>query len=423
MTKVKLLAAALVVTCLAAATLGWWTFAGQQETTEASPTLGIGMDADPSGNGATSLGSVDSCVSVSSDTTFDIDLFVTDVAELLAWDIYFTFDPSVVNVVGRDVNMFLAANAGSQDPVFDLSDALPDSSGRYRAAAADIECIPETPGPCESGSGVLARLTLEAVGPGLSPAAIPLYLGLGLGPTLVDVEGQRLGDVNGDELFDGPVSNAWIAVDQECPSEPPPPPTPWPTPSPTATPSPTPTATPTVPPDTPTPTPPLGTVNLRSGWNDSCYVGDTQSIEGALAGVLDDILAVYRLSDQGFDRWFPNRPDVNTIATVNPYDQLFILATREATWVHQPLQTPPASVSLVSGWNSVCYMGQLKDVAAATANIAGQFGIVYTLAPDQTWRRFIPGRPEVSNLAWLEPATSVLMLVTAQDDVLWVFDP
>jgi hypothetical protein len=67
-------------------------------------------------------------------------------------------------------------------------------------------------------------------------------------------------------------------------------------------------------------------------------------------------------------------------------------------------------------------MGASKTTEAATAGISDQIGVMYNLAPDQTWRRFIPGRPTVSNLGQLYPAASVLVLVTAPNGALWVFE-
>jgi hypothetical protein len=97
----------------------------------------------------------------------------------------------------------------------------------------------------DSGSGTLARLTLETIGKGLSPLELPQidFNGDGppdLGPTLSAVtfdELEHVGDVNGDELFDGPTGQARIAVDASCQA-------PTPTPSASTTPAPTPTPLP-----------------------------------------------------------------------------------------------------------------------------------------------------------------------------------
>jgi hypothetical protein len=162
---------------------------------------------------------------------------------------------------------------------------------------------------------------------------------------------------------------------------------------------------------------------LVGGWNNPCYVGPEQSIEDALADVVDHVVAVYRMrADQGFDRWFPNKPEASNITTVSPHQPLFILMGQYDFWPHEPSGTPPPSVSLARGWNSACYAGETKDVQAATGDIAEDIGVLYTLATDQKWLRFIPDRTDVSTLSQLESSTSVLMLITDGDGALWVFD-
>jgi hypothetical protein len=49
--------------------------------------------------------------------------------------------------------------------------------------------------------------------------------------------------------------------------------------------------------------------------------------------------------------------------------------------------------------------------------------VLYALAYEQSWRRFVPGRPEVSNLARLNQYAPVLMLVPEPGGVTWVFTP
>src|SRR4030042_1222981 len=71
-----------------------------------APALGqgvttLGVDADPTQsppNTATSLGSIESCVSVATNDTFDIAIFITDVVDLLSWETYLQYDGSVARV-------------------------------------------------------------------------------------------------------------------------------------------------------------------------------------------------------------------------------------------------------------------------------------------------------------------------------------
>jgi hypothetical protein len=72
------------------------------------------------------------------------------------------------------------------------------------------------------GSGVLARLTLEAAGPGvsdLSVRSVPTSAGAPVGPVLTDSDAQHIGDSDGDSFFDGAILDAQVAVDESCPAD------------------------------------------------------------------------------------------------------------------------------------------------------------------------------------------------------------
>jgi len=206
---------------LAAALLTVAALAGvivqDEESTAQGPTS-ISVDADPTGNTAASLGPIDSCVSVSTGDTFDVDILITDAVDLLAWEVYFVYDGSIISIVDHDVHMFQAADGESN--IFDFSEVLPDLDARYGVAAADLA---DPPAP-DSGSGVLARLTLKAVGPGVSPASVPPIDvnndgKIDLGPFLNDVRGDPIDDVDNDGFFDGEIFAAQIAVDTACPTD------------------------------------------------------------------------------------------------------------------------------------------------------------------------------------------------------------
>ena len=191
--------------------------ASNGESTAQTPTV-VGVDAEPTGNTATSLGPIESCVSVATGDTFEVDVFVMDVVDLLAWETTFVYDDAIVSIVDHDLQMFQAANPGSN--VIDISENLPDTDGQYRLSGADIG---EPPSP-DSGSGVLASLTLKAIGPGVSPAKLaPVDVdGDGtadLATFLTDVRNDPISDSDGDGVFDGQLFDAEIAVDTACPPD------------------------------------------------------------------------------------------------------------------------------------------------------------------------------------------------------------
>jgi hypothetical protein len=289
--KMKFAGGVLAGLLLAAAASLAAVLAGGETAAQAPVTMGV--DADPTGNTATSLGPIESCVSVSTGDTFQVDLFITDVTDLVAWEAYFEYDMTVVNIIDRDVMMFQAADPRSR--VFDLSEGLPDIDGRFRMTVADI-AEPRAP---ESGSGVLARLTLKAVGAGVSPANLFL-LDIDsdgkrdAGPFLTSAAGKPIGDVDGNGVFDGPISQAQIAVDTACsattasPSPTAPVASPSPTPSTpatlkaTATPIRTPTATP--PPASPTATAPEDGKSASAGGPPWLIVAVAGSVAALAAG-------------------------------------------------------------------------------------------------------------------------------------------
>jgi len=269
---------------------------------------------------------------------------------------------------------------------FCLSDALPAGDGTFAAGCSYL-----SGGPGTAGDGVLVRLGLDIGGSGLVTFA--------LDPP------PRSDYASGAGEHKLTFVSAQLAINQDCPGV-------------------TPTPTPGTPTATPLPTPPPGTIMLVGGWNNPCYLGPEQPIEDTLADVVDHVLAVYRMTaDQGFESWFPNRPEASNITTVRPYEPLFILMGQYAFWPHEPSGTPPPSVSLAGGWNNVCYTGQTKSVEDATAGVAGGLVIMYQFDSEQGWRYFVPARPEMSSIAQLSQYDTVLMLVNQEGGTTWTFDP
>jgi surface antigen len=159
-------------------------------------------------------------------------------------------------------------------------------------------------------------------------------------------------------------------------------------------------------------------------WSNKCYVGAEQPVDQALANIIADVQAVYRLgAGQTFDRWFAGRPEVSNITTIRPYESLFVLMAKDAAWPQTPSSTPPTSANLAQGWNNVCYAGTAKAPEDATSGIADELAILYTLGSDQAWGHYVPGRPEASNIPQLNQYDSVLVLVTQEGGATWTFNP
>jgi hypothetical protein len=80
-------------------------------------------------------------------------------------------------------------------------------------------------------------------------------------------------------------------------------------------------------------------------------------------------------------------------------------------------------VTLTQGWNSVCYAGQTEAVELATAGIEDQFSVMYSLGANQSWRRYIPGRPDVSTIMVVDQNRALLILKGTPGDATWSFQP
>ena len=163
------------------------------------------------------MGQIDNCAKASNGETFQVDVVIMGVTNLLAWELPVSFDPKILRVDDRNVKLFQAANQGSS--VFDASNQTPNNTGMYVTGAFDTA---DPPAP-DSGDGVLVRLTMTAVGPGTSQLSLdPVDINgdniPDKGVFLRNVDNAIIGDTNGDTFFDGPVSGAEIRVGTDCPS-------------------------------------------------------------------------------------------------------------------------------------------------------------------------------------------------------------
>ena len=190
---------------------------------DANTADSISIDADPNGNTAASLGGIDACREVAVGEQFDIDLTIENVSSLAAFSITLTYEEGSLEVAGEDVDLFLGSAPTSD--VADNSDSVPDSDGVYEVRAFELSADPDA---VESGSGVLARITLEAASSGVSTLSVKVP---SIGPILTDGDGDALEPADEFGVWLGDVSDAQIAVDEECPP---------------VTTTPTPTASPTV---------------------------------------------------------------------------------------------------------------------------------------------------------------------------------
>jgi hypothetical protein len=191
-------------------------------------------------------------------------------------------------------------------------------------------------------------------------------------------------------------------------------PTPSPTPSPTATATPTPTPSPT-PSPTASPTPD-GTRTLvwGPGWHNVTWTG-TSTPEEAFACAAGNYAAAYRLVGGGWERYFPDRPDLSNMTHLGQYDPFLILVTGDVD-CEMPVADPPGTERTLDwgvGWQNDGWTG--ADGTApqdAFACADGSYAAAYRLVGGG-WERYFPDRPELSNMGPLNEYDAFLILVTA----------
>jgi hypothetical protein len=409
--RIKLLAVTLAAFLLAAGALGGWILASGEQHTQASPGVTIGIDADPTGNTATSLGTIEASRTVTCGETFEMDLFIQDVADLLAWSVTLEYDPSVLRVAGQDVQMFQAANAGSDVQDKSLGDpglAGGWGGGYYDVAAADVA----EPAAPDSGSGVLARLTLLAVGTGTSPASIRIPTLWGFPPprsisveSTSDANVEVVGpcqDADGD-LIDDRVDNCPLVAnfDQR---------------------------------DTD-----------HDGLGDAC---DPDDDNDTIADA-DDNCPLVSNPDQtntdgdGLGDICDPDDDNDTIADADDNCPLVSNpdqtdsdgdglgdacdASPTPTPTPPPTATPGPTVTPTPptpsmAWRYSCYLGPSQPTEDALAAISGDVLAVYRLRPNQGYDRWLPGRPDLSStMKVLNPYDALFLLVAS--DAAWPQEP
>ena len=205
MTK-RLLPLAVIAIALAGA-IGVWE--GPQPS-EGLQAVTVGIDMDPTGNTATSLGTLERCTSLanSAGSRFTIDITVDEIPsgqDLAGFDYFLQFDASRFVLATQDHLLLLASASGSQ--AFDsLGDAVPDTDGSHTVAVADFG--PEEVGPVK---GVLGRYAVEVLA-GAPNGVAEFSL------SAVDMGGKEPGVVvTVDQIL-----SASVGLGADCSAEPPP---------------------------------------------------------------------------------------------------------------------------------------------------------------------------------------------------------
>jgi hypothetical protein len=162
---------------------------------------------------AIDVGDTSGCAEVGEGNEIEIRLSIANVTELQQWEATIVYDRDTVEIVSQDTRQFIAQTPGSN--TIDASEPLPDYNGRHFLGITDASAA------SESGSGILAIVTLKGVGKGTTAIGIPQFDFNDDGKTdegvaLTQYGGNFIGDVNGDHFFDGNVQPGYIAVGESC---------------------------------------------------------------------------------------------------------------------------------------------------------------------------------------------------------------
>ncbi len=212
----------IAATALAAAVIGAVLLVANPQTdiVEATHGLEMGVDLDASGNTPTThVTNPNTCRTVTVGQIFDIDIYVTDVVDLWAWQLYLSYDEDVLQVNSHTVfGMFQESVGPFFSGVFDTSNSLPTIPDLYRLGAADQDV---TAGSGDDGSGILARVTFEALQNGGSEISIEpidlngntvLDISEDIGPWMKDSFDVYINDADLNGFFDGPIITGNVDV-------------------------------------------------------------------------------------------------------------------------------------------------------------------------------------------------------------------
>ncbi len=175
----------------------------------------MAIDADPDGNKATSLATIDRCATTKAGDEIVVDLVVDEIPtdrHFASFEIHVGYDPKVLEAVKVDNRQLLAA-VGAHTAFEGLTDKLPDSDGDFTVSNLDTASDPVTFANMESGPGVISRITFRAKAAG-STVVIPRFdLGL-VYPAVLDERYDEFIPVDA-------IQGATIVVDGECAADPP----------------------------------------------------------------------------------------------------------------------------------------------------------------------------------------------------------
>jgi hypothetical protein len=178
--------------------------------------------------------------------------------------------------------------------------------------------------------------------------------------------------------------------------------------APVAVPEPTPTPTPSPTPEA------IRTLVWGSGWQNAVWSG-ASTPEEAFACAAGNYAAAYRLVGGGWERYFPDRPELSNMTDLVQYDAFLILVTGDVT-CEMPVADSPGTERTLDwgvGWQNDGWSGADGTTPQdAFACAEGSYVAAYRLVSGG-WERYFPDRPDISNMGPLDKYDAFLILTTA----------
>jgi len=210
-----------LLTILLVVAIGWLSSSQTAGAQTNSFIALMAIDADPTGNTATSLGEIDSCVSATVGSEIEVDLVVDQIPEdrlMASFQIEIGYDPAILEAVAVDNDQLLGAE-GSYEPFEALTDPLPDSDGALTVSSLDLASDALTFANMENGPGVISRVTFRAIAEGTSVVRPNLDPGF-VYPAILDTDSEVVSVRK--------IAPAAIVVGGDCEADSAPPPTEYP---------------------------------------------------------------------------------------------------------------------------------------------------------------------------------------------------
>jgi parallel beta-helix repeat protein len=149
------------------------------------------------------------------------------------------------------------------------------------------------------------------------------------------------------------------------------------------------------------------------GWHNVTWTG-ASTPEEALACAAGNYAAAYRLVSGGWERYFPDRPDLSNMTDFEQYSAFLILVTDDVT-CEMPVAGAVGTERTLDwgvGWQNDGWPGADGSTPQdAFACADGSYAAAYRLVSGG-WERYFPDRPDISNMGPLDEYDAFLILVT-----------